>query len=168
MSKCQMPDHSIFCKHQVAWLVALAPLDHRAEAERLCVLMLGTQAWLLRRRQNGGHQQPDPSSPCLCAYHSINHFIWHSTCGCPSLFVLPSAGPPAVSADAPSAIPHAAPPASHLLQNHKRGTDPAEELADPADPLGELAGTGSCRWCEAAQPYAIVRLQPKSALTRFW
>jgi hypothetical protein len=33
----------IICKHQVAWLVALAILDCRAEAESLCALML--QLW---------------------------------------------------------------------------------------------------------------------------
>jgi hypothetical protein len=53
----QMPDAGPFCKHQVAWLVALAPLDHRAEAESLCVLMLGTRLGF-----SGGAKMEDTSS----------------------------------------------------------------------------------------------------------
>jgi hypothetical protein len=40
---CATAMQRIICKHQVAWLVELAPLDRRAEAERLCVRMLGTR-----------------------------------------------------------------------------------------------------------------------------
>jgi hypothetical protein len=54
---CATAMQRIICKHQVAWLVALAPLVHRADVECLSVLMLGTRLGF-----TGGASMEDNSS----------------------------------------------------------------------------------------------------------
>jgi hypothetical protein len=71
---CATGMHRTTCKHQVAWLVALAPAEHRPAAERLCVQMLGTRLGF-----TGRANMEDISSltAALCAQHQSLHLASH-------------------------------------------------------------------------------------------
>jgi hypothetical protein len=114
---CATAMQPIICKHQVAWLVALAPLDSKAEAERLCVLMLGTRLGFT------GSTMEDISSLAHALHDLALSTASITSSGIPlaaALPILSPAGPPAVSPDAPPLILQAAPPGCKTLQNHKR------------------------------------------------
>jgi hypothetical protein len=87
-------------------------------AATVCVLMLGTRLGF-----TGGATMEDIISLTHALHDLARSTASINSSGIPlaaALPILPHAGPPAASPDAPPPIPHAAPPGSVALQNHKR------------------------------------------------